>query len=141
MFIFFIFGTRCNSFIIVIVHFFHIWYMMQFVGADMNKAADCGGTPLGEAARGGHGAVVKVLIAAGADVNKAEDYPTPLQIAVANDHEAVVKLLIAAGADVNKADNFGETPLGEAVMNDHEAVVKALIAAGADVNKASLGII
>ena len=53
MFIFFIFGTRCNSFIIVIVHFFHIWYMMQFVGADMNKAADCGGTPLGEAARGG----------------------------------------------------------------------------------------
>ena len=104
MFIFFIFGTRCNSFIIVIVHFFHIWYMMQFVGADMNKAADCGGTPLGEAARGGHEAVVKVLIAAGANVNKANNNgDTPLQLAVMNDHEAVVKALIAAVADVNKA--------------------------------------
>ena len=99
MFIFFIFGTRCNSFIIVIVHFFHIWYMMQFVGADMNKAADCGGTPLGEAARGGHEAVVKVLIAAGADVNKADnDVRTPLYCAALYGHEAVVKVLKAAGA-------------------------------------------
>ena len=83
-----------------------------------------------------HEAVVKVLIAAGAnvnDVNKADNNgDTPLQLAVMNDHEAVVKLLIAAGADVNKAEDY-PTPLQIAVANDHEAVVKLLIAAGADV--------
>ena len=51
-----------------------------------------------------HEVVVKALIEAGADVNKAEmtagrRCTWPLQ----NGHEAVVKALIEAGADVNKA--------------------------------------
>ena len=49
--------------------------------------------------------VVKVLLEAGADVDKAgEDGVTPLMLAVAGDHEAVVKVLLDAGADVNLAD-------------------------------------
>ena len=60
------------------------------------------------AASNGHEAVVKALIEAGADVNKAtmtagHRCTRPLQ----NGHEAVVKALIEAGADVNKADNDG----------------------------------
>ena len=56
------------------------------------------------AATHGHEAVVKALIAAGADVNKADNYGwLPLWLADYNGHEAVVKALIAAGADVNKA--------------------------------------
>ena len=72
------------------------------------------------AAWNGHEAVVKALIEAGADVNKARDDGwTPLYTAASNGHEAVVKALIEAGADVNKADNDGKTPL-------YMAAVKAL---------------
>jgi hypothetical protein len=87
-------------------------------------------TPLNSAAERGHEALVKVLIAAGADVNKADnDVRTPLYCAARYGHDAVVKVLIAAGADVNKADNDGQTPLSCAA--GHEAVVKMLKAAGA----------
>ena len=49
--------------------------------------------------------MVKALIEAGADVNKADDDgETPLYMAAWNGHEAVVKALIEAGADVNKAE-------------------------------------
>ena len=56
-------------------------------------------TPLLWAAAKGHEAVVKVLIAAGADVNKmSKSGATPLGEAARNGHEAVVKMLKAAGA-------------------------------------------
>ena len=56
--------------------------------------------------------MVKALIEAGADVNKARnDGWTPLYSAASKGHEAVVKALIEAGADVNKAENDGWTPL------------------------------
>ena len=42
-------------------------------GADVNKAADDGETPLYTAASNGHEAVVTALIEAGADVNKADN--------------------------------------------------------------------
>ena len=98
-------------------------------------------TPLYSVTREGHEAVVKALIEAGADVNKAaDDGETPLYTAASNGHEAVVTALIEAGADVNKADNGGKTPLysvtregpGAMVSNGYEAVVKALIEAGAE---------
>jgi len=89
------------------------------------------------AAEHGHQAVVKVLIAAGADVKKTDnDGRTPLWVAACYGHQAVVKVLIAAGTDKNKVDNVGRTPLWVAAEFGREAVVKVLIAAGADVNKA-----
>ena len=88
------------------------------------------------AAEHGHQAVVKVLIAACADVKKTDnDGRTPLWVAAEHDHEAVVKVLIAAGADVKKTDNDGRTPLWVAACYGHQAVVKVLIAAGTDKNK------
>jgi len=88
------------------------------------------------AAEHGHQAVVKVLIAACADVKKTDnDGRTPLWVAAEHDHEAVVKVLIAAGADKNKTNNVGRTPLWVAACHGHQAVVKVLIAAGADVKK------
>ena len=58
--------------------------------------------------------MVKALIEAGADVNKADDdgrrrCTWPLR----QGHEAVVKALIEAGADVNKADNDGRRRCSE----------------------------
>ena len=56
--------------------------------------------------------MLRALIEAGADVNKAMDNgATPLYMAAQNGHEAVVRALIEFGADVNKARDNGRTPL------------------------------
>ena len=81
--------------------------------------------------------VVMLLIAAGAEVDKASDTgATPLHIATDRGFAGVASALIAAGADVNKARGDGITPLYVAAHENHLEVVKLLIAAGADVNKA-----
>ena len=106
-----------------------------------------------EAAKNGETELVKLLIAAGADVNQADkDGETPLHNAAIFGHAECVKLLLAAGADVNAKgnakvndDNDDDTwnsytsctPLIVAVGNDHAECAKLLIAAGADVNMAS----
>ena len=52
--------------------------------------------------------MVKALIEAGADVNKARQRRRDAAVHGRSEgHEAVVKALIEAGADVNKADNDG----------------------------------
>ena len=77
-----------------------------------HAAADGGITLLYSAARDGHEAVVRLLIEAGADVNKAvADGVTSLYVAAQNGHEAVVLALIQAGGDVNKAADNSATPL------------------------------
>ena len=72
---------------------------------------EVGWTPLHRAAENqgysydkkGNLGVVKALIEAGADINKADtDNRTPLYRAAARGHEAVVKALIEEGADVDE---------------------------------------
>ena len=76
------------------------------------------------AAQKGHEAVVRALIEAGADVNKAKNNGvTPLYIAAQDGHEAVVRALIELGADVNKAKDTGATPLYINAQEGHETVV------------------
>ena len=85
------------------------------------------------AAQHGHEAVLRALIQAGADVNKADDTGgTPLVVGAQNGHQAVVRALIQAGADVNKAGDNGWTPLLIAAQNGHQVVVRALIDLGAN---------
>ena len=73
--------------------------MLIEAGADANKVADYGVTPLYIAAQEGHEAVARALIEAGADVNKAiYNGVTPLHIAAQRGHHAVVRALLAAGA-------------------------------------------
>lgn len=91
-------------------------------------------TPLWWAARNGHEAVVKVLLAIdGIDVNSRDNLDgwTPLAWAAGNGHEAVVVLLLAKGGiDLNSRDNNnGRTSLSWAAGRGHEAVVKVLLAA------------
>ena len=60
---------------------------------------DDGATRLMIAAEKGHEAVVRGLVEAGAEVNRAMDEGwTPLMIAEMNGHEGVVRGLVEAGA-------------------------------------------
>lgn len=89
-------------------------------------------------------AVVKLLIAAGADVNatlkpKAGEGNSVLMEACKNSSPEVVKLLVDAGADVNyKTKQYSETALSKAVQPTRPAVslsiAKILVGAGAQVN-------
>ena len=109
-------------------------------GANKDKAADEGYTPLHVSAYGGHLEVVKALLAAGADKDKATDGGyTPLHKAVDEGHLEVVKALLAAGADKDKATDGGNTPLHKAAHRGHLSIVNALLAAGADKDKATNG--
>ena len=84
--------------------------------------------------------LVRLLIAAGANVNKEDGYGrTPLYEAAFKGHTECVKLLLAApGIDVNKANKDGETPLYWAAYNGHSECVRLLLAApGIVVNKAN----
>ena len=114
---------------------------------DINMVAPgSNATLLHVAAEEGSEEAVRVLIAAGADVNRTsicEQGFTPLIIAAKVGSEPVVRALIDAGADVNKAKacdgtpGSGFTPLIIAAEFGFEPVARALIDAGADVNKAN----
>ncbi len=103
------------------------------------RGAAC--TAVHYAARVGSSEVLKELIAAGADVSKANNAGyTPLDIAAENGHVEVINALCKYGADVNQAgtsDRYaGCTPLYIAAGLGHVEVINALCAHGADVNKA-----
>jgi ankyrin repeat protein len=86
--------------------------------------------PLVLAVRGGHLAMVNLLLTEGADPNMpAAGGLTPLRVAAEKGDLAIVQVLLANGADVN-ANN----PLREAAWQGHLPVVQALLAKGADVN-------
>jgi ankyrin repeat protein len=102
-------------------------------GAQLESKDGTGRTPLSCAARNGHEAVVKLLLAKDGvdpDSKDARYGQTPLSWAAENGHEAVVKLLLAKdGVDPDSKDNeYGRTPLSWAARNGHEAVVKLLLA-------------
>jgi ankyrin repeat protein len=73
-------------------------------------------TPLLYAARDGKLEAVKLLVAAGADVNQEEaNGITALLMAISNNRMDVARYLVEKGADLNKADWYGRTPLWQAV--------------------------
>ncbi len=107
-------------------------------GADVNVINKYGATPIYIASWKGFIDIVKLLLEARADVNKAIKGVTPLFIASQEGHNEVVKLLLEAKANVNKARiSNGVTPLWKASWKGHTKVVKLLLEAGADVNKAT----
>jgi ankyrin repeat protein len=81
------------------------------------KGMNRGGfTPLLYAAREGCIACARELLAAGADINRADpDQSTPLVVALMNLHFDFASFLIKAGADVDRWDLYGQTPLYVAI--------------------------
>ena len=93
-------------------------------------------TPLMRAAINPHPEVVGVLLAAGADVNGADQYGgTALMEAASSQADIeVLKTLLAAGAKVEAKGFHGITPLMRATANENPEAIRALLDAGADVN-------
>lgn len=112
-------------------------------GAEVDAVTDVGATPLAVAAQEGNAAVMGVLLAAGAAVNRAttDNGTTALMLAAGHGHTVEVDLLLAAGAQVNKATTdgtmYGDTALIVAASQGHHEVVDRLLAAGAEVNYAA----
>jgi ankyrin len=107
-------------------------------------------TPLVFATRRNDLASVRILLAAGADVNQVTEYGwTPLLVATQNRYYQLGAFLLDKGADPNIANNGGWTPLYLAVDNrnieggdypvrkgdmDHLDFIKKLLDHSADVN-------
>ena len=104
-------------------------------------------TPLQLACQGGHHAIVKALLAAGA-LRTAHDNISfsCLHYAAQNGHLACVTLLIGrpdnqkmSPAEINAQANQGQTPLYLAAFSGHRYCCAALLAAGADPAAAAHG--
>jgi ankyrin repeat protein len=105
-------------------------------GANANTAVAEGETPLMTAARSGSVAVVKVLLAHGADVKAKEGWrgQDALTWAAGEGHLGAAQVLIENGADVNAQSKDGYTPLAFAARQGHLEVVRLLVGSGANVN-------
>ncbi len=102
---------------------------------DGRDSSYSGATALFAASQSGRVDVVKLLLAANANVNLPDNEgKTPLYAASERMHLPVVKLLISANANVNLSTNDGKTPLSVAATKGNLDITSALIAAGANVN-------
>jgi len=91
-----------------------------------------GATALWGASTRNHHEVVKILLGAGADVNKpTATGSTPLRGAAFNGHCETMNVLIDHGADLNFANVVGQSPLLISVMRGHLEATKLLLDKGA----------
>jgi ankyrin repeat protein len=97
-----------------------------------------GTTPLHQAAASGSVEAVRMLVAAGAEVNAANDFgATPLMWAITEPEK--VRILVGAAADVNARSKMGRTPLYLAAANDgSSATAKLLLEHGAKLEDQAL---
>ena len=98
-------------------------------GADVRgKTAAEGLTPLHLAARGGHDALARLLIARGGEVNAcANGGRTPLHLAAKHGRENTAKILLDNGADAKAKDKKFLTADYEAAKAKHPRVVELIL--------------
>lgn len=99
-------------------------------------------TPLVDAAHYNRIAIIKLLLAAGADVNQSTDRGTLLHTACIYENYTLVQLLIEAGANVDALNLYNETPLYETLVSNYhlnhnsQDIITQLVHAKADVETA-----
>lgn len=103
--------------------------------ARANAVAADGFTPLGLAAFFRQRDALRLLLARGAQVNRASQNAqkvSPLHSAVAGGDEGIVADLLARGADVHARQELGFTPLHNAAAEGNETIIRLLLECGAD---------
>lgn len=92
------------------------------------------GSPLYVAAQRGAIAAVKVMCAAGANLEvRGPANKRPLHAAAEQGHAGIVAILLGAGCEINPQDEDGNSPLISAVLAGQSPTVELLLAVGADV--------
>ena len=109
------------------------------IAAGCQVEAECSGgyTACFMAAQFNQVEVLRRLIRAGADVNRAASQSPggrPIHVAAGQGHAAVIDCLLAAGALVDARDSQGATALAIGSQDGKLEAVRSLICAGADVN-------
>jgi ankyrin repeat protein len=95
---------------------------------------------IADAVESGNSALVRELIASGADVNVPQiDGTTALHWAAYHDDADIAELLLRSGADVNAANRYDVRPLSLACTNGSAPLVKHLLKGGADPNSSLPG--
>jgi ankyrin repeat protein len=103
-------------------------YLLE-AGADVTLANEIGNAALHQAAGGGHGEIVRILLShSKAELNvRGQRGMTPLLLALSWGHAEIVKYLLEAGADVTLANEAGNTALQQAVELDQAEIVRILL--------------
>ena len=101
--------------------------LLRADAAASNQAEACGKRPLSAAAERGHLAIVRRLLAAGAEPNLPEGQNCPrgfaLWAAAHHGHREIVELLLAAGADPNAGVESSGTPTTAAATAELRALL------------------
>ncbi|GHT52853.1 hypothetical protein FACS1894106_2450 [Spirochaetia bacterium] len=94
-------------------------------------------SPLGIISSIGNINIAKILLDAGADINKKSGSRsrTPLLLSTVDNNTDFSLFLSENNANINNVDSFGATALHYAVFNDNIIVVEKLLSLGADINK------
>lgn len=111
--------------------------------SEYNTYYVCSGSPLRNAAEGGHDAIVRLLLAHGADPNLPAEHIAPLghalHSAVYRGHRHIVELLVAHGARPNVPVESSADTLSAAIRAKDRAMVNLLTSHGASRSVELLG--